>query len=72
MVHSCNEFVNPFLEMALTHLCLPSTKGTLANSVDPDQTPQNAASDKGLHCSHLPLKCQENLHLKMSSVYVVC
>ena len=25
-------------------------KGTLANSVDPDQTPQNAASDLGLHC----------------------
>ena len=24
--------------------------GTLANSVDPDQTPQNAASDQGLHC----------------------
>ena len=22
----------------------------LANSVDPDQTPQNAASDQGLHC----------------------
>ena len=28
-------------------------KGTLANSVDPDQTPQNAASDQGLHCLHL-------------------
>ena len=25
-------------------------KGTLANSADPDQTPQNAASDPGLHC----------------------
>ena len=24
-----------------------------ANSVDPDQTPQNAASDQGLHCSPL-------------------
>ena len=23
---------------------------TLANSADPDQTPQNAASDPGLHC----------------------
>ena len=23
---------------------------SLANSVDPDQTPQNAASDQGLHC----------------------
>ena len=24
--------------------------GCVANSVDPDQTPQNAASDQGLHC----------------------
>ena len=27
-------------------------KGTLSNSVDPDQTPQKAA-DQGLHCFHL-------------------
>ena len=26
---------------------------TLANSVDLDQTPQNAASDQGLHCLQL-------------------
>ena len=26
--------------------------GTFANSVDPDQTPKNAASDQGLHCLH--------------------
>ena len=25
-------------------------KGTLAKSVDPDLTPQNVASDQGLHC----------------------
>ena len=25
-------------------------KEYLANSADPDQTPQNAASDQGLHC----------------------
>ena len=32
---------------------------TLANSADPDQTPQIAASDQGLHCSHKlqVLKC---------------
>ena len=24
----------------------------MANSVDPDQMPQNAASDLGLHCLH--------------------
>ena len=28
-------------------------KWTFANSVDPDQTPQNAASDQRLHCLHL-------------------
>ena len=28
-------------------------KGTLANSVDPDQTPQNTASDQGLQYLHL-------------------
>ena len=27
-----------------------SDRQTLANSIDPDQTPQNAASDQGLHC----------------------
>ena len=36
----------------LTHLSLASHKGTVANNVDPDQTPQNAASDQGLHCLH--------------------
>ena len=30
-----------------------SDRQTLANSVDPDQTPQNATSDQGLH--FLPL-----------------
>ena len=31
----------------LTHLCL---KGTLENSVDPDQMPHSAVSDWDLHC----------------------
>ena len=30
-------------------LTLVSIKGTLANSADPDQTPQNSAADQGLH-----------------------
>ena len=42
--------------MNLTHLRLVSTKGTLANSGDPDHMPQNAASDQGLHCLHLVKK----------------
>ena len=28
----------------------------VANSVDPDQTPQNVASDQGLHCLLLPVR----------------
>ena len=28
----------------------PYKPGTYANSANPDQTPQNAASDPGLHC----------------------
>ena len=37
----------------LTHFRLASHERDLANSVDPDQTPQNAASDQGLHFLHL-------------------
>ena len=37
--------INPFI---------PSVpfKGIFANSVNPEQTPQNAVSDQGLHCLH--------------------
>ena len=34
-------------------LATTTIKGTLANSTDPDQTPQNAASYQGLHRLHL-------------------
>ena len=34
----------------LTHLSLGSFYRTLAISAEPDQTPQNAASDQVLHC----------------------
>ena len=34
----------------LLAMYLVSIKGTLANSVDPDQTPQNAASGQVPHC----------------------
>ena len=37
-----------------------SDRQTLANSEDPDQTTQNAASDQGLHC--LPLIQQFYTH----------
>ena len=35
--------------VAVTLECSVKTTGTLASSADPDQTPQNAASDQGLH-----------------------
>ena len=38
-------------------ICKTWTQRTLANSADPDQMPQNAASDQGLHCL---LKLQED------------
>ena len=36
----------------LTNLCLAPINGTLANSVDPDQTQKNEASDQGQHSFH--------------------
>ena len=44
-------FVKPGLGGVLVHCTC-----TLTNSVNPGQTPQNAASDQGLHCL---LKLQE-------------
>ena len=38
------------MKRVLTHISLSSFCGTKANSGDPDQTPQNAASDQGLRC----------------------
>ena len=39
-----------FKILILTHISLAYFRGKLANRADPDQTPQNAASDQGLHC----------------------
>ena len=39
-----NQMFNPFMSGPI--------KGSLANSVDPDQMLQNAASDQYLHCLH--------------------
>ena len=47
-----------YFRVALAHLCLASHKRDIGNSEDPGQTPQNAASDQGLHCLH---KIQEFL-----------
>ena len=37
------------IDIKLTHLYLASHKGTLSNSTEPVLTPQNVASDQGLH-----------------------
>ena len=37
-------------KITLTHCSRETVKGYLANSADPDQMLQNAASDQGLHC----------------------
>ena len=39
----------------------------IANSVDPDQTPQNAASDLGLHCLPMSL-LRENATITKQSL----
>ena len=41
-----------YVNISLTHICLASFCGTQTNSVAPDQTPQNPASDQRLHCLH--------------------
>ena len=54
----------------LTHLSLASCKrGTLANSVDPDQMPQNAASDQGLHCLQKFLQNMVVIKTKQTPLY---
>ena len=36
----------------LTNLCIASYEKNFGKSADPDQAPQNGASDQGLHCLH--------------------
>ena len=42
--------------VAVTLECWSETFGTLANSADPDQTPQNAGTKQGLHYLHEEVK----------------
>ena len=39
-----------FRAFILTHVRVASFYGTFTNNADPDQTPQNVASDLGLQC----------------------
>ena len=45
------KFAGSMLFSSFYHICSKYwDRQAWANSVDPDQTPQNAASDQGLHC----------------------
>ena len=46
----CHSLVNDHCDVQLTHIRLASFLWNIGNGADPDQTPQNAASDQGLHC----------------------
>ena len=48
----------------LTHISLASHFWTQANSADPDQTPQNATSDQGLHCLLTGISIRNRIKLK--------
>ena len=45
-------------------LCRKIVFGTYANSADPDQTPQNAAPDQGLHCLLTGISIQNQIKMK--------
>ena len=46
------------------------TAGTLANSADPDQTPQNAASDQGLYCTQNPGRVKKCLKSPFKTIFL--
>ena len=49
----CNHPTTSKLSFGILHPCMPSPIIRIsANSVDPDQMPQNLASDPSLHCLH--------------------
>ena len=48
----------------LTYFCLMFRNMTLANSADPDQMPQNAASDLVLHCLAKTMHQSSNIEMK--------
>ena len=54
-----SELRSPIWSFDQNTVCYPkcSDRQARANSVDPDQTPQNAASDQGLHCLPLLQQC---------------
>ena len=57
VIDSCTCLVAVMSQCSVKRIICKSMTGILTNSEDPDQTPQNAASDQGLHCL---LKLQED------------
>ena len=55
-IYSHTSLVAVISECRVKRVICKTWTGTLANSADPDQMPQNVASDQGLHCL---LKLQE-------------
>ena len=53
MCHTCPNIWT--VQIYYLYLMYLGVTGSAANSVDPDRTPQNAASDQGLHCLPTPL-----------------
>ena len=49
----CSELISSFCKNVLTPFSLETPERVSANSADPDQMPQNAASDQGFHCLQL-------------------
>ena len=56
IIYSRAVLVSVTSECSVTRIICKIQTGTLANSADPDQMPQNVASDQDLHCL---LKLQE-------------
>ena len=56
IIHSRDILVTVTLECSVKRIIRKTCTGTLANSADADQMPQNGASDQNLHCL---LKLQE-------------
>ena len=50
VIYSCAILITVMSECPVKKVICKTWTGTLANSEDPDQMPQNAASDQGPHC----------------------
>ncbi|KAH3881287.1 hypothetical protein DPMN_005212 [Dreissena polymorpha] len=51
---------------SVTHLCLASRKKALANSVDPDEMPHDAASSQGQRCLLKEISVKDLLNIEIN------